>query len=49
MAMYLDITPEATEEERAAIETALAQEDEAPRPSPWADALLPPQEGDPEP
>jgi hypothetical protein len=49
MAMYLDITPEPTEEERAAIEAALARESEAPRPSPWADALLPQRDGDPEP
>jgi hypothetical protein len=39
--MDLDITPEPSEEERAAIEAALAQEDEASRPSPWADELLP--------
>jgi hypothetical protein len=42
--MDLEITPEPSKEERAAIEAALAQEDEASRPSPWADELLPPRQ-----
>jgi hypothetical protein len=46
--MKLEITPQPSEEERAAIEAALA-EDVGERSSPWADALLPPREDAPEP
>jgi len=31
----IEITPEPTDEERAAIVTALAEEDEKPPPAPW--------------
>jgi hypothetical protein len=42
-----DITPEPTEEERAAILEALAAEKSGRRPaSPWSDALLPVREGE---
>jgi len=36
----LDVTPEPSEDERAAIAAALADEASEPR-SPWADAALP--------
>ena len=41
--MDLDITPEPSDAERAAIEAAFAEEDEeaAPGPSPWSRTLLP--------
>jgi hypothetical protein len=40
--MGLEITPEPDDRERAAILAALAEEDaEAPRDSPWAEALRP--------
>lgn len=44
--MVLDITPEPSDAERAAIEAALAEEGEeaAPGPSPWSQALLPQRE-----
>jgi hypothetical protein len=37
----LELTPEAGDEERAAIAAALAQEDEETEVSPWARRLLP--------
>ncbi|MHB8470801.1 MAG: hypothetical protein ACYDCH_13765 [Gaiellaceae bacterium] len=40
--MKLEITPEPTDEERAAIEAALAEEHQAPA-SPWSEPLLPPR------
>jgi hypothetical protein len=46
--MELEITPEPTEEERAAIEAALAQ-DALRAPSAWAEAVLPRRDGDDEP
>ncbi|HKI91076.1 MAG TPA: hypothetical protein VJ986_02140 [Gaiellaceae bacterium] len=42
--MELQITPEPSEEERAAIVAALAEEAEERRPSPRADAALPRRE-----
>jgi hypothetical protein len=44
--MILEISPEPSEQERAAIEAALAQEsrDEEASASPWADELLPQRE-----
>jgi hypothetical protein len=47
--MDLEITPPPSDEERAAIEAALAQESEEARTSPWADALLPRCEDAPDP
>jgi hypothetical protein len=42
--MDLEIAPEPSEAERRAVLAALAEADaEAPRPSPWAAALLPPR------
>jgi hypothetical protein len=42
-----EITPEPTEEERAAILEALAAEQSDRRPaSPWSDALLPTRDGE---
>jgi hypothetical protein len=46
--MALEITPEPSEEERAAIAAALGGEGEA-MPSPWADAVLPEREESEEP
>jgi hypothetical protein len=42
----LEITPQPTEEERAAILAALAEDAEEDRPSPWAQELLPGREDD---
>jgi hypothetical protein len=39
--MILEITPQPSDQERAAIEAALAQETQDREPSPWADELLP--------
>ena len=41
--MHLEITPEPSDQERAAIAAALAQEAE-PAPSAWAQSALPRQE-----
>jgi hypothetical protein len=41
MWMDLEITPEPSEAERAAIEAALTAEVAEEAPSPWAEALLP--------
>jgi hypothetical protein len=46
--MNLEITPQPSEEERAAIEAALGQEARQGRPSVWADLLLPQRGEDPE-
>jgi len=35
--MQIEIRPEPTDEERAAIAGALAEEDEGPLPAPWQD------------
>jgi hypothetical protein len=45
----LEITPQPTDDERAAIEAALAAETEEEPPSPWAQELLPHREDDSEP
>ena len=42
--MTLEIKPQPTEEERAAIEAALAADAREERPSPWAQELLPRRE-----
>jgi hypothetical protein len=47
--MNLEITPQPSDQERAAIEAALGQEPHEPRASVWADLLLPQREDDPEP
>ena len=49
--MDLDITPEPSDAERAAIEAALAGDGEegVPGPSPWSEALLPQREEPQEP
>lgn len=39
--MDLEITPEPTEEERAAIAKALAEDAAEPQPSPWGARVLP--------
>ena len=44
--MNLEITPQPAEDERAAIEAALAAEAEDERPSRWAQELLPRREDD---
>jgi hypothetical protein len=41
MEMKLEITPQPSDQERAAIEAALAEETPEDQVSPWADALLP--------
>ena len=46
--MNLEITPQPSEEERAAIEAALGQEAREGRPSAWAGLLLPQRGEDPE-
>jgi hypothetical protein len=52
--MEFEITPQPTEEERAAIEAAMGEEIQDGRPSPWAGRPLsrrdlPHSEGEPEP
>ena len=47
--MELEITPQPSEEERAAIEAALGQEAHEERSSAWAELLLPEREDDPDP
>jgi hypothetical protein len=47
--MGLEITPQPSEEERAAIEAALGQEGREGRNSGWADLLLPTREDDGDP
>jgi hypothetical protein len=47
--MDLEITPEPSDQDRAAIEAALGQEGHEERSSAWADLLLPGREDDPEP
>jgi hypothetical protein len=44
----LEITPQPTEDERAAIEAALAADAQEERPSLWAQELLPRREDEPE-
>jgi len=47
--MNLEITPQPSDQERAAIEAALGQEAHEERSTVWADLLLPQREDDPEP
>jgi hypothetical protein len=47
--MNLEITPQPSDQERAAIEAALGQEALDERPSAWADLLLPQREDELEP
>jgi hypothetical protein len=47
--MKLEITPQPSDQERAAIEAALEQESRDERPSAWADVLFPQREDEPEP
>jgi hypothetical protein len=47
--MDVEITPQPTEAERAAIEAALREEVQSERSSAWADALLPQRADNPEP
>ena len=47
--MKLEITPQPSEEERAAIEAALGQDAREGRSSAWAERLLPRREDEPEP
>jgi hypothetical protein len=47
--MTIEITPQPTDEERAAIDAALGQEARVERASAWADRLLPAREDDREP
>jgi hypothetical protein len=42
--MILEISPQPSDQERAAIEAALAQERREEEASPWADELLPQRE-----
>jgi hypothetical protein len=46
MIVKLEITPEPSEDERAAIVAALTQEAERP-PSAWPETVLPERDGDP--
>ena len=47
--MELEIKPQPSEEERAAIEVALGQDIRKERSSPWAERLLPKREDELEP
>jgi hypothetical protein len=47
--MDFEVTPQPSDEERAAIEAALVQETQEERSSAWADALLPGRTDEPEP
>jgi hypothetical protein len=47
--MNLEVTPQPSDQERAAIEAALVQEAQGERSSAWADSLLPRLEDAPEP
>jgi len=47
--MKLEIKPQPSEEERAAIEVALGQDIRKERSSPWAERLLPKREDELEP
>jgi hypothetical protein len=49
MQMSFEITPQPSEEERAAIVAALEQEAQEERSSAWAERLLPQREDEPEP
>jgi hypothetical protein len=45
--MNLELTPQASEEERAAIAAALERENEEAEPSPWVRQLLPERPDEP--
>ena len=47
--MHLEITPQPSDEEHAAIEAALGEEAQEERRSAWADSLLPQRDDDPDP
>jgi hypothetical protein len=47
--MDFQVTPEPSDQERAAIEAALAGEAQEEGASAWADALLPDRDGPPDP
>jgi hypothetical protein len=47
--MDFEVTPQPSDQERAAIEAALAQEAQEERPSAWADAVLPARDDQPNP
>jgi hypothetical protein len=47
--MNLEVTPQPSDEERAAIEAALGEEAQEERPSAWADSLLPKRDDDQDP
>jgi hypothetical protein len=47
--MDFEVTPQPSDQERAAIEAALVQETQEKRSSAWADSLLPRRDDDPEP
>jgi hypothetical protein len=47
--MDFEVTPQPSDEERAAIEAALVQEAQEERSSAWADALLPRRDDDQDP
>jgi hypothetical protein len=47
--MHLEVTPQPSDEERAAIEAALGEDAQEERPSAWADNLLPKPGDDPDP
>jgi hypothetical protein len=47
--MDFEVTPQPSDEERAAIEAALVQEAQERRSSPWADAVLPGRDDDQDP
>jgi hypothetical protein len=47
--MDFEVTPQPSDQERAAIDAALVQEEQEERSSAWADALLPRRDDHPEP
>jgi hypothetical protein len=47
--MNFEVTPQPSDQERAAIEAALVQETREKRSSAWADALLPQRDDDVDP
>jgi hypothetical protein len=49
MTVNLEITPQPSEEERAAIEAALVEEAQEGRSSVWADSILPRRDDEPDP
>jgi hypothetical protein len=47
--MDFEVTPQPSDQKRAAIEAALGREAQEERSSAWADALLPQREDEPDP